>query len=183
VIAAWAALPSNTYVRTDSLIAENHLAQMHLALGRFDAAAPLVNQDPGDVAERFAVRRLTLRLRWQRLSGRPDPATIAALTAMAAQVASPFNRCQAELELARQAPPAQALPALLAWRDHAVCRERPGLQLHATSLAAQAAWAQDDQAQALALAEAAALLSQRCAPFDMTREEADAVQRRIRGRA
>ncbi len=181
VIAAWAALPSNTYVRTDSLIAENHLAQMHLALGRYDAAAPLVNQDPGDVAERFAVRRLTLRLRWQRLSGMPEPATIAALTAMAAQVASPFNRCQAELELARQAPPAQALPALLAWRDHAVCRERPGLQLHATTLAARAAHLLGDEAQARVLAEAAAVLALRCAPFDMTRQEVQAVQALLRG--
>ena len=151
---------------------------------KIDTQLAAVLAECGDhAAARFALRRPTLRLRRQRLSGQPDPATIAAPTAMAAQVASPFNLCQAELELARQAPPVQALPILLAWRDDAVSRERPGLQLHATTLAACAAHALDDQAQARALTGAAAALAQHCAPLDMTRQEVATVQRLLQSRA
>lgn len=89
--------PDSEYRRTECLLAENHLAQMFMALGRAEAAA-----------------------------------------------------------------------AVLAHVATGVAQQRPGLQLHAAVLLAQAAAAADDGASAHAWLQAAAALQQRCAPFDMS---------------
>jgi hypothetical protein len=80
-----------------------------------------------------------------------------------------------ELELARQLPPEQALAEASRLHDSAVARQRPGLQLHAAALAAQAARAAGLAVQAAQFSTTAQALLQRCAPFDMSGSEARAL--------
>lgn len=174
-VAEMARWPDNEYRRTECLLADNHLAQMFIALGRAEDAARVLAHDATGVADRFYGRRLTLRLRWQRLFGQVDPALVAELQALSARVASPFNRALMTLELARQAAPAAALPELAALAGSAVAQQRPGLQLHATALACQAARACGDSPAAQAHVQAGQALLQRCEPFDMTAAEAHAL--------
>lgn len=174
-LAEMARWPDSEYRRTECLLAHNHLAQMFMALGRADEAATVLAHDATGVAERFYGRRLTLRLRWQRLFGQVDAARVTELQALVARLASPFNRALMELELARQRPPAAALAECRRLHDSAVARQRPGLQLHAAVLAAQAAHRAGDAAQAAFFAAAAQALLQRCAPFDMSGAEARAL--------
>jgi tetratricopeptide (TPR) repeat protein len=130
--------PDNEYRRTECLLTDNHLAQMFMALGRADAAAQVLAHDASGVADRFYGRRLTLRLRWQRLFGSVDPVLVTELEAVAARVPSPFNRGLMTLELGRQQPPPAAAAACEALYHSPVAVQRPGLQLHAAALAAQA---------------------------------------------
>ena len=167
--------PVNEYQRTDLLLAHNHLAQMHLARGHADAAAAVLAEDASGVADRFYGRRLALRLRWQRLFGQPDPALVAELQALAARVASPFNRSLMDLELARQLPPDQALAEFERLHDSPVAVQRPGLQLHAAALAADAAARAGLADAAQRHGQAARALQARCAPFDMAADEAQAL--------
>ena len=160
--------PDNEYRRTECLLADNHLAQMFIALGRADDAAAVLAHDASGVADRFLGRRLTLRLRWQRLFGRADPALVAELQAVAARVASPFNHVLMALELARQLPPAAALAAFEALYTNPAVQQRPGLQLHATALAAQVAQRAGQTDVARRWARVARQLQQHCQPFDMT---------------
>jgi hypothetical protein len=171
-MATW---PDNEYRRTECLLVDNHLAQMWLALGRADDAATVLARDATGVAERFYGRRLTLRLRWQRLFGQIDGALVAELQALASRLASPFNRSLMESELARQSPPSQALLEFTRLHDSEVAVQRPGLQLHAATLAAQAAKASGDPAQTARYVAAARALQQTCAPFDMSSAEVRAV--------
>jgi hypothetical protein len=165
--------PDSEYRRTECLLTHNHLAQMFIALGRADEAAAVLAHDTSGVADRFLGRRLTLRLRWQRLFGRVDPALVAELQAVAARVPSPFNRVLMELELARQLPADAATAAFEALRNNPAVQQRPGLQLHATALAAQAARHAGQHATAQAWAQAARQLQQQCRPFDMTVAEVE----------
>jgi len=75
------------------------------------------------------------------------------------------------LELARHASPAEAMATCRALHDSPVAVQRPGLQLHAATLMAQAALRAGEQASALQWAEAARALQLRCAPFDMAAQE------------
>ncbi len=124
--------PDNDYRRTECLLTDNHLAQMFIALGRADAAAQVLAHDASGVADRFYGRRLTLRLRWQRVFGSVDPARVAELQAVAARVPSPFNRALMTLELARQLPPQDAAAAFEALHNSPVASRgfatRPGGQ-------------------------------------------------------
>ncbi len=164
-------LPAADYIRTDILLCENHLAQMAIALGQADAAAAALASDTDGLAERFVGRRLALRLRWQRCFGQVDGALVAALQALVARLASPFNRVLMELELARLLPPAEALAAYAALHDSPAARVRPGLQLHAAAMAADLArQAGDAPAQAHWLAAAQGLAAT-CQPFDMAAAE------------
>ena len=169
--------PDNEYRRTECLLAHNHLAQMWIALGQADAAASALAHDATGVAERFYGRRLTLRLRWQRvfapasLHAAPNRALHDELQAVAGRVASPFNSALMRLELARHAGPADTLAICLPLHDSAVAVQRPGLQLHAATLMAQAALRTGDQARARQWAVAARALQARCAPFDMPAQE------------
>lgn len=167
--------PDNEYRRTECLLADNHLAQMWIALGRADEAAQVLARDATGVAERFYGRRLTLRLRWQRVFGQIDDALHAETRAVAERLASPFNRTLMELELARQLPPLRAMAELRRLHDSPVAVQRPGLQLHAATLGAQAALAAGDAQAARVFAEAARALHARCAPFDMTTDEVRSV--------
>jgi hypothetical protein len=164
--------PDNEYRRTECLLADNHLAQMFIALGRADDAARVLAHEATGVADRFYGRRLALRLRWQRCFGRVDAALVAELQALASRVASPFNRALVELELSRQQPPAQALQALEVLEASAVVQQRPGLQLHVAALACRAARGAGDEAQAARHAALGQNLLQRCEPFDMGTAEA-----------
>jgi DNA-binding SARP family transcriptional activator len=168
-IANW---PDNEYRRTECLLADNHLAQMFIALGRAEEAARVLAHDATGVADRFLGRRLSLRLRWQRLFGQADPALVAELQALAARVASPFNRALMELEISRQRPAGDALATLQALADSAVVHQRPGLQLHVAALACAAAGALGDTAAALHNRVRGQALLQRCEPFDMSGVEA-----------
>ncbi len=174
-LAEMARWPDSEYRRTECLLAHNHLAQMFMALGRADEAATVLAHDATGVAERFYGRRVTLRLRWQRLFGQVDAAPVSELQALVARLASPFNRALMELELARQLPPAAALAEYQRLHDSAVARQRPGLQLHVAALAAQAARSAGDVAQAAAWAADGQDLLRRCAPFDMSGAEARAL--------
>jgi hypothetical protein len=148
---------------------------MWLALGRADEAATVLARDASGVAERFYGRRLTLRLRWQRFFGQVVGALVAELQALASRLASPFNRSLMELELARQLPPPEALLEFTRLHASEVAVQRPGLQLHAATLAAQAAKASGDSAQTARYVAAARALQQTCAPFDMSSAEVRAV--------
>ena len=167
--------PDNEYTRTDVLLAHNHLAAMAIALGQADEAAAVLAHSASGVADRFYGRRLTLRLRWQRVFGQVDAALLAETQALAARLASPFNRVLIELELARQLPPAQALAETRRLQASRVAQQRPGLQLHAATLAAGAALQCGDAATAQTLAREAQALQARTAPFDMTAAEVRAV--------
>jgi hypothetical protein len=101
-----------------------------------------------------------------------DPALVAELQALAARVVSPFNRALMTLELSRQQTPADALPVLAALVDSPVAQQRPGLQLHATALACQAAGAAGQPAEAARHARRGQALLAHCAPFDMAMAEA-----------
>jgi len=159
--------PDNDYRRTECLLADNHLAQLFMAQGRADAAAEVLAHDASGVADRFLGRRLTLRLRWQRLFGQVDRALLAELQALVARLASPFNRALMRLELSRHEPAGAALAELATLHDSAVAQQRPGLQLHAAVLAARAAGALGNGAAASAWARRARALQTHCAPFDI----------------
>ena len=183
-LAEMASWPDNDYRRTECLLAANHLAQMWIALGQADAAAQVLAQDTTGVAERFYGRRLTLRLRWQRLFGEHAAGSAGAaistslrneLQALADRLASPFNRALMLLELARHQPPSQALATCRSLHESGVALHRPGLQLHAATLAAQAALRAGQLATAQTFAQAAQALQASCAPFDMAASEVDAV--------
>jgi DNA-binding SARP family transcriptional activator len=163
--------PDNEYRRTECLLTENHLAQMFIALGRADAAAAVLARDATGVAERFYARRLTLRLRWQRVFDRVDSARVTELREVAGRMASPFNRTLAELELARHLPAQHALAELRRLHDSPVAVQRPGLQLHAAALGVCAAWEVGDASQRDAWAARAHALQALCAPFDMPADE------------
>ena len=182
----------NDYRSTECLLAHNHLAQMHMALGRADEAAAALAHSTAGVAERYYGRRLALRLRWQRLFGTVDATLVAELRALAGRQPSPFNRALMELELARQLPPAAALAEYTRLHHTPVALQRPGLQLHAAVLAAkaakaakaalaaqathaaQAAQALHGGAAAQTWAHTARALYARCQPFDMPAHEATA---------
>ncbi len=167
--------PDSEYRRTECLLAHNHLAQLFIALGRAEEAAQVLAQDASGVADRFLGRRLTLRLRWQRVFGHVDPALVAELQAVAARVPSPFNRGLMELELARQLPPDAAAAAFEALHQNPAVQQRPGLQLHVAALAGQAC-AQAGQAPAAQRwVTRARALSPHCAPFDMHASEFEAL--------
>jgi hypothetical protein len=163
--------PDSEYRRTECLLVHNHLAQMAIALGQRDEAAQVLANDASGVADRFLGRRLTLRLRWQRLFATPDAALLAELQALAARVASPFNRVLSELELTRYMPAREALLTLQALHASPPVQQRPGLQLHAAVLLSQAAKAAEQTKAAARWAQAAKALAERCAPFDMTTAE------------
>lgn len=171
-VAEMANWPDNEYRRTDCLLADNHLAQMHIALGRADEAARVLAHDATGVADRFYGRRLALRLRWQRRFGTVDAQLATELRAVAARVASPFNRILMELELLRLAPAPQRAGRLAALFDEAVVQQRPGLMLHLAALACQAHAAVGDGAAARQWSARGRRLLQGCAPFDMTPDEA-----------
>ncbi len=164
-------MPPADYIRTDILLAENHLAQMAIALGQADAAAAALASSTEGLAERWVGRRLALRLRWQRCFGAVDAALVAELQGVVARLASPFNRVLMELELARLLPPADALATCTALHDNPAVQVRPGLQLHCAALALQMARGAGDAAAAQRWETAARGLMLRCQPFDMAGSE------------
>lgn len=171
-VAEMAHWPDNDYTRTDRLLAHNHLAQMFIALGRAVDATAALAQDATDVADRFYGRRLALRLRWQRVFGVVDEALRAELQALVTRLASPFNRALMELELLRHTGPEQALAEARRLAASPVAMQRPGLQLHAVALAAQAAQRVGDGTTARMLAVQGRALLARCKPFDLPLAEA-----------
>ena len=164
-------MPAADYIRTDILLAENHLAQMAIALGQADAAAAALASSTDGLAERWVGRRLALRLRWQRSFGTVDADLVATLQGVVARLASPFNRVLMELELARLLPPAQALVVCAGLHDNPALQVRPGLQLHCAALATQMARRAGDHPAARHWAAVAAALTTRCQPFDMAGSE------------
>jgi DNA-binding SARP family transcriptional activator len=164
--------PDNEYRRTECLLADNHLAQMFIALGQRDEAAAVLAHDASGVADRFLGRRLALRLRWQRMFGRIEPAQVAELQALAARVSSPFNRVLMELELCRLQPPDAALAFLQTLPARAEVAQRPGLQLHVAALACRAHRALQQPRDAERVRALGQDLLERCSPFDMARSEA-----------
>ena len=164
-------MPAADYIRTDILLAENHLAQMAIALGQADAAAAALASSTDGLAERWVGRRLALRLRWQRCFGEVDADLVATLQGVVARLASPFNRVLMELELARLLPPAEALAVCTGLPDNPAVQVRPGLQLHGAALATQMARRAGDHLAARHWAAAAVALTTRCQPFDMAGSE------------
>jgi hypothetical protein len=144
---------------------------MFIALGRADDAARVLAHDATGVADRFYGRRLTLRLRWQRVFGTVDPALKAELQDLVARLASPFNRTLMVLELARHLPPAEALADYQRVFDSPVAVQRPGLQLHAAVLAAQAGRRAGNASAARRFEAGAQDIAQRCGAFDMPAAE------------
>ena len=177
--------PDNDYRRTECLLVHNHLAQMAIALGQRDEAAAVLAEDASGVADRFLGRRLTLRLRWQRVFGgafgEVDAGLREELQALVARLASPFNKALMELELSRYLPATEALAVLQTLHNSPPVQQRPGLQLHAAVLACQAAFDAGDHLTAQSFAQAAQTLQARCAPFDMTTAEVTAVLQRCSG--
>ena len=172
--------PDNEYRRTECLLADNHLAQMFIALGRADDAAGVLARDAAGVADRFYGRRLTLRLRWQRVFGTVDPALRAELQDLVTRLASPFNRTLMALELARHLPPDEALAECRLVFESPVAVQRPGLQLHAAVLAARAGRSGGKPQEAHAFEAAAREIARRCCAFDMPGSE---VQQLLQGPA
>ncbi len=165
----------NDYRRTECLLAHNHLAQMFIATGQAEAAAQVLAVDTTGVADRFYGRRLALRLRWQRVFGRVDPALVAELQAVADRVASPFNRALMSLELARQQPPQSAKTAFETLFHSPPAQQRPGLQLHAAALALRASQTVGDRKAQALWVQQAQVLRVRCGPFDMPLHELQAL--------
>lgn len=170
-LAALSRMPDNEYNRMDRLLAENHLAQMHIALGDSAAAAAALAGVTAGVADRWVGRRLALRLRWQRRFGHIDTALRDQLQAIVARLASPFNRVLMELELLRDTEPDSALAEYTRLHDTPPVVERPGLQLHVAARAAAAAFAAGQLALAQRWAARARSLGERCAPFDLSASE------------
>ena len=176
-------LPGAEYIRTDVLLTENHLAQMAIALGQRAAAAAVLASDTTGLAERYVGRRLALRLRWQRcFEGRVDTALVAELQALVARLASPFNRALMALELARLLPPADALAQYIHHHDSPVAQARPGLQLHAAALAADATCRAGQLGAAGHWAAVAGTLAAHCGPFDLSPAELTRVLAEMRQR-
>jgi DNA-binding SARP family transcriptional activator len=162
----------NAAINDDTALLDNHLAQLFMVQGRSAEAAAVLARDMQDVQEGHCGRRLTLRLRWQRLFGKVDPGLRDELQALASRLASPFNRALMELELARHLPPLHALAEAQRLAASAVAQQRPGLQLHAVALAALAARQTGDTATVRALCRQGHALLSRCTPFDLPLAEA-----------
>lgn len=148
---------------------------MFIATGQADAAAAVLAVDARGVAERFCGRRLALRLRWQRVFAQVDPGLVAELGAVAARVASPFNRALMSLELARQLPVDSALQSIEAVFCGPPALQRPGLQLHAAALAVQLSKKRGDDRGSAVWAAKAQALRHMCGPFDMHPQELQAL--------
>ena len=177
-------MPPSEYIRTDALLVENHLAQLAIAGGQPEAAAAALASDTAGLAERFVGRRLALRLRWQRsFADQVDAALVTELQALVARLASPFNRALMALELARLLPPDQALTEYSRHHDSPVALARPGLQLHAAAMAADAAGRAGLPDAARDWALRAKALAERCGPFDLSALELSRVLGRLLGRA
>ena len=132
--------------------------------------------DTAGLAERFVGRRLVLRSCWQRCySNQVDAALVAELQALVAGLASPFNRALMALELARLLPPDQALAEYTRHHDGPVALARPGSQLHAAAMAADAAGRAGLRDAARHRALWAKALAERCGHFDLGALELDQV--------
>ena len=136
--------------------------------------------DTAGLAERFVGRRLVLRSRWQRcFTHQVDAALVAALVAelqaLVARLGSPFNRALKALELARLLPPDQALAEYTRHHDSPVVLARPGSQLHAAAMAADAAGRAGLRDAARHRALWANALAERCGHFDLGALELDQV--------
>ena len=132
--------------------------------------------DTAGLAERFVGRRLVLRSRWQRcFTHQVDAALVAALVAelqaLVARLGSPFNRALKALELARLLPPDQALAEYTRHHDSPVVLARPGSQLHAAAMAADAAGRAGLRGAARHWVLRASVLAERCGPFDLSAHE------------
>ncbi|MEP7302242.1 MAG: AAA family ATPase [Caldimonas sp.] len=170
-----AALAANGDLRTDIVIAENHLAQLWLSLGQPARAELLLASDDAGLALRFRGRRLALRLRAARYRGRAEPTLVAEAQSMVAVHDSPYNRTLLELEVAAALPAAQALPVCLRMIEEPVALERPGLLMHGTARAAAAELALGLTADALRHAQQVQALLATCAPFDIDRADVWAI--------
>lgn len=175
-ISAWRALPDNVATRTDRVLTENHLAQLHIDGGEAERALALLSTESDGIGERFVLRRLMLRLRWQRRFAAPDATLIDALKAAIAACSHPLTRALAELELALALPP-QAAATLCEQVFHsAPALQRPGMQGQAAAQAAAAHAAQaDGRTKALTWARRAqALLAERPA-LDLAPDQLEAL--------
>ena len=157
--------------RTDLVIAQNHLAQLWMALGQPGRAQALLTDDDADVALRLRARRVALRMRALRMLGTADAALLAQAQALLPAHESAFHRALLQLEITRALPPAPALHASLALLQASAVLERPGLHLHVATRALAATLALGDRAQAESLAAVATNLLHNAAPFDIERAE------------
>jgi hypothetical protein len=156
---------------TDAVLAENHLAQLWLLLGRSDRALALLAGDDTSVDVRFRGRRVALKLRiahWQR---RPDPALSAALRGLIEQQSSAFNRAWLQLDLVSSLAPAQARDELSRLMDDAAVAERPGLAMHVALRLAQVSVALGQATLALGLVEPVLAALATTTPFDIVMSE------------
>ena len=158
-------------MRTDVVLAENHLAQLWLCLGQPTRASELIAGEATGLAPHLRARRMALRLRTARLHGVARPDWLLQAQALVSEQESPFHRTLLELELVCALPASQAQAVCDRLLGEAVVAERPGLLLHATARAAQARLAQGDVVTAARHANAACRQLRVCPPFDIDRSE------------
>ena len=156
---------------TDLALTENHHAQMWLMLGLPDRALAVMRVDDSAVETRFRARRVALRLRAARLSGRDTRALDAAAAALLPGIESAFHRSLLEFETLRSAAPLEAAVGFERLHAELAVIERPGLRLHAAVRAAAARLECGDTDCAVGWIEAAKPAMATIPPFDMTREE------------
>ena len=156
---------------TDLALTENHHAQMWLMLGLADRALAVMRVDDSAVETRFRARRVALRLRAARLSGRDTRALEAAAAALLPGIESAFHRSLLEFETLRSAAPLEAAVGFERLHAEPAVIERPGLRLHAAVRAAAARLECGDTACAVGWIEAAKPAMTTVPPFDMTPEE------------
>ncbi len=158
--------------QTDVFLAENHLAEFWLRIGRpLDAQACLCAPAGTGFDPRFVARRGVLQLRISRALGHAEPLLLEQTRQRVATIGSAYFRAWIELDLTRSLAPDEAVLEFERLAKCAPVRERPGLQLHAALRVAQAAQSCGRGAAALEWLDQALVLAERYEPFDIDRAE------------
>ncbi|CAN5323114.1 hypothetical protein BH10PSE17_BH10PSE17_00720 [soil metagenome] len=152
---------------TDLVIAENHLAQLWLSLGRVDLAESSIDSDASKTDIRFRLRRLTLKVRASRIRGRRDESAQSALRALIDEAPFSYISMMGELELARALPARERLAHLASFCERPMLVERPGLLMHALTLMAGAAREHGDDQEARLHVDHLLAIGEACLPVDI----------------
>ncbi len=162
-------------MRTDMAMCENHLAQLWISLGQPDRAEACLASDIDSIELRFRARRASLLLRAARARGVNDPARVARLRDLTDQLPPVFNRMMAELELARGSEPDVAAAQLALLCATPAMQQRPGLHLHALALLARALHRLDQREAASDCVAAMLALDENFMAFDVDPPEVWAI--------